>query len=60
MSLDAGDKAYRFKNVLVHTLVPKRLEVIPVERRLAGSRAANKEDNIEIVLFSEDDGSYTR
>lgn len=36
--------AYGLKNILVHALVAKRLQVLPIECRLSGSGTTAKDD----------------
>jgi hypothetical protein len=45
---------YSFKNVLVYTTISKRLQTLPIERRLASTWAANQQNNVQNVSLRND------
>lgn len=46
-------QSYRLENVLIDSLVPQRLEVIPVKGRFTRSRAAAEDDQFARTLAGE-------
>ena len=41
---------YRLESVLVYPLIPQRLNMVPVERRLPGTRATTEDDEFQGTL----------
>ena len=44
---------YRLESVLVYPLIPQRLNMVPVERRLPGTRATTEDDEFQGTLSGE-------